>query len=653
PLIWSASFSLPADAGLNETENLQFIFRAEDDLGNVGNQITTNNQVKIYQGDLPPLDIPVGLVGIALPGGRVHLSWEAVENAADYRIFRKAPGESDLSAYQRSGGALEFTDITTLDGLYHYAVASVRTANTQEAISDYGKIVEVTADSVAPDAPTDFQLTLVGAGIRATWEAPAGNEALTYRLSRAENETDSSSLTVIKTGITELTAIDNAPSETQHYYTVVAIDAAGNEFPNEFPFYHFEYLNFDLLPVTSLEVVQEEEKMPIVSWHHGASNLAGFDLYLGPEAERFKINTTPLADKTYIDKGYNQQERLYTVVAIDQNGVESLGRTVVLPALEFELHNTLPIRRSQFNTLIYQVKNQSARPITGLSIQAQLEKIGRHSDTFTLSAGETKEVPVVVEGYAKLADLSSLVTTLAIQPDTGEITRIIRKQNVEVSDGGLVIDLQSKEMMRGKKGQVKFGLENTSAVAIEVVVATAAGQANSDEIKFILRNKDDNELNVQAFKQVLGEYLVTLSNGKTVARIPAGERFESAWIELSVPASAPSEVKLQLKIDKIHYHLGREDSLKIEDIENSQRLVLLDTAYYGKITDICPETSYGDEPIIITGMAVERATSKPMRFVPLQVVITLRGFERSYQVYTDKDGAFSHTFTPLSKESGT
>jgi len=653
PLIWTASFSLPADAGLNATENLQFIFRAEDELGNVGHKISGDNAFQIYQGDLPPLDVPLGLVAIAQPGGRVQLSWEAVENAADYQIFRQAPGESDLSAYQRSGGTLKFTDISTLDGLYHYAVASVRTANTQEAISEYGKSVKVTADSVAPDAPTHFQLTLVGAGIRATWEAPAGNEALTYRLYRAENETDSSSLTVIKTGITELTAIDNAPSETQHYYTVVAIDAAGNEFPNEFPFYHFEYLNFDLLPVATLEVVQEGEKMPVVSWSHGASNLAGFDLYLGPEAERFKINATPLPDKTYIDKGYNQQERLYTVVAIDQNGVESLGRTVALPALEFELHNTLPIRRSQFNTLIYQVKNQSARPITGLSIQAQLETIGRDSDTFALSAGETKEVPVIVEGDADLAALRSLVTTLAIQPDTGEITRIIRKQNVEVSDGGLVIELQSKEMMRGKKGQVKFSLENSSPVAIEILIATASGTAASNEIRFLLQDDDENVLTRQAFQQAIGKHVITLANGKTVARIPAGERFESNWVDLPIPASAPSEVKLQLKIDNIHYHLGRKDAVSLAGIENSQRLVLLDTAYYGKITDICPETSYGDEPIVITGMAVERATSKPMRFVPLQLVITLRGFERSYQVYTDQNGAFSHTFTPLSTESGT
>ncbi|RKZ83084.1 MAG: hypothetical protein DRR19_19625, partial [Candidatus Parabeggiatoa sp. nov. 1] len=366
PLSWSASFSLPAEAGLNAPEYLQFSFRAEDDLGNVGNQIVADNNFQIYQDDLPPLAVPVGLVGIALPDGRVHLSWEAVTEATDYQLFRQAPGETELSPYQRSGGALTLTDETKpQDGLYRYAVASVRTANAQEAVSAYGNVVEATTDSVVPAAPANFQLALVGAGIRATWDAPAGNEALTYHLYRAADEIVAiTDLTAIKTGITALAAIDNAPSETEHYYAVVARDAVGNESPVS----DSAYLNVDLLPVATLEVVQVDENPPVLSWSHTATNLTGFDIYLGAETERVKVNATPYQNTTYTDTGYNRQERIYTVVAIDSNGVESLGRTLVLPELSVELQNTTPIRRGQFNTLNYRVTNQSSHPVTNLSL---------------------------------------------------------------------------------------------------------------------------------------------------------------------------------------------------------------------------------------------------------------------------------------------
>ncbi|MCP4689684.1 MAG: hypothetical protein GY859_16645, partial [Desulfobacterales bacterium] len=38
--------------------------------------------------------------------------------------------------------------------------------------------------------------------------------------------------------------------------------------------------------------------------------------------------------------------------------------------------------------------------------------------------------------------------------------------------------------------------------------------------------------------------------------------------------------------------------------------------------------------------------------VPLNLVITVKGFEREYTVYSGEDGAFSHTFSPLPNESG-
>ncbi|MBW2026459.1 MAG: hypothetical protein JRI90_13955 [Deltaproteobacteria bacterium] len=65
-----------------------------------------------------------------------------------------------------------------------------------------------------------------------------------------------------------------------------------------------------------------------------------------------------------------------------------------------------------------------------------------------------------------------------------------------------------------------------------------------------------------------------------------------------------------------------------------------------------PKRSDGNQDIVITGRAVERSSGLPMAGVPLNLVITLQGFERKYQVITGDDGSFSHTFTPLSGEAG-
>ncbi|MFZ0613876.1 MAG: RHS repeat-associated core domain-containing protein, partial [Desulfobacterales bacterium] len=81
-------------------------------------------------------------------------------------------------------------------------------------------------------------------------------------------------------------------------------------------------------------------------------------------------------------------------------------------------------------------------------------------------------------------------------------------------------------------------------------------------------------------------------------------------------------------------------------------VTLADTAYFGQIVSITPESAAGGQDITITGRAVERATDEPLADVPLNLVITLSGFERKYAVFTGADGGFAHVFTPLAGEAG-
>ncbi len=187
---WQAQFTLPADAGLNDAETFHFIYRGYDDLDNISDRIMTDNLFQVYQGELPPLEPPRDLTAVALSEGRIQLTWNAVNEAAGYQLYRKAAGESELSEYQRLDRVEVYTDLTATDGLYTYTVASIRRENDQETVSGQSAGVTARSDSVAPEAPQNLALELVSNGIKAGWSPPPFTEEVTYSLYRATASCD-------------------------------------------------------------------------------------------------------------------------------------------------------------------------------------------------------------------------------------------------------------------------------------------------------------------------------------------------------------------------------------------------------------------------------------------------------------------------------
>ncbi len=161
-----------------------------------------------------------------------------------------------------------------------------------------------------------------------------------------------------------------------------------------------------------------------------------------------------------------------------------------------------------------------------------------------------------------------------------------------------------------------------------------------------------NVLAVQALRQAVGNRVLTLPDGRSVARIPAGETFTSEWQQIAVPSAAPDAVTLAAEIDRVHYHLGRTDGTSMGGLTSRKDLDLVSTAYKGAVTGVTPERAYEARDFEITGRALERATGSAMANVPLTLVVRRDGFERTFEVYTDSQGAFSHTFSPLANESG-
>lgn len=648
PNLWQANFTLPSDAGAGQPENLVFSFRALDDLDNVSTRITAANRFQVYQGDLPPLGIPLNLKAEARPGGKIRLTWGAVDSASAYQIFRQAPGEPALTAWQRSTGT-EFIDTTTVDGQYVYAVASIRQSNDQESLSGQSSPVQVTASATAPGAPQNLSLELTGQGIKATWQPPLSSSPSSYNLYRSSAAAinTTAGLTPIKTGIKGVIVIDPSPSPSDHAYAVTALDAAGNESALS----NSAYLNFSLLPVQTLQVEQNGDQQPVLSWTPGGTGAAGFNVFVAVGANQVKLNSALVTGTSFTDGGFSGGERRYNVVAVDANQVE-MARDIVLPNVSFQIVGGLPIKRGIMNKVQVQVANLSASAVTGLSVTVKVGGTTHRSSALALNANETKIVPVIVGGYDTLSNPAAMITGVEIVPAEGELVRITRSTNAEVTDGSLVVGISPESFTRGGVGKVRLAIENTTETEVELLTARNSSADPSDELRFMLLDSDGNVLATQPYKQAFGASVITLPSGQTVARIPAGASYTSDAFSVNVPAAAPNALRVRLDVDKIHYRLGQPEHVAIKGNGSEKAVSLADTAYGGEITSVTPQNSFGDTDIVIMGRAVDRATGATLANTALKLVFNQQGFERVFDILTDVSGSFTYTFKPTATDAG-
>ena len=652
---YSASFTLPSDAGQGAPETLVFRHTAKDALDNVSSQVAAFNQFQVYQGELPPLDVPVGLTAKAQPGGKVRLSWQAVEGANSYQLYRRGPGQSVLEALARNAGT-EYVDSTPADGSYLYAVATVRQVNGQESLSGQSAPVSVTTIANAPGAPQNLTLTLTGQGIYAAWQAPLASQVDHYRLYRASGSTINSieGLSPIKSLIKLTQTYDSSPSPTQGAYVVTAVDAAGNESALS----NSAYLNASLLPVRNLKAEQLGNALPLVSWSAPNGNVAGYKVYVGPDSAPVLLTPAPITATQFEDTGFTSGERRYSVATVDANGIE-LASSVLLPNVSGQIASGLPLLRGVMNRVQVQLTNTSAQTLGGVTalvrvpVNAQSTQFKDHrSAAISLAPNETRLVPVVVGGYAELPGAPQLLVGVEIAPEDGPHVMIARHQTVQVGEGALVVGMTTEAFTRGATGQVKLTIENTSEVDVELLTANANGAQPSSELRFKILDADGNVLATQPYQQALGANVVTLTNGQTVARIAAGSSYVSEVFELNVPSASPKSIRVKLEVDQLRYHSGQPDQILITGRGSEKTVPLGETAYLGEVSNVTPVSSFGDQDIVISGRAIERSSSAPMPNARLKLVLNQQGFERTFQVLTDGSGAFSHSFKPTVTDAG-
>ncbi len=657
---WQVTFTLPALAVSADYEDLFFSFAGIDALGNVGDIIIADNAFEVYQGDLPALERPDGLNATALPAGQIELTWDAVENASGYRIYRGTTTGSLAEIDEVASGITTYTDQPGTDGDYYYAVTSLRTENEETGESDQRILAQsVNSDSVIPVQPTLLPLTLTPNGIQVDWSF-TGTDQVTFSLYRAAGEISSvTGLQPVRQGIplNMNSIIDPNPSLTEHNYVIVAVDAAGNlSTPS-----NNEYLDPGLLPVTSIDIVQEDLSDPVITWTT-TGTIAGCNIYLGEEPNKQPLNAALITTNTYTDTGYAEDQRTYTVTTENASGVESLDRVITLPLVTAAMAESARIDRGIMNGLNYTVSNHSGGDIDNIRLKVDVVlnddvTVKSHQSLpISLAAGESRDVAVIIGGYENLPDLAEITTTIEITEDDNETIRIVRNGRIDVGDGLLGLRLTTETFTRGGEGAARFSLENTCAEEIEIVSARNSGDDPSDEIVLTLEDEDGLPVATQNFQCATGSMVVTLTDGTSVVRIPPGETFESDPIVLPVTANVPDNLTAILSIAHIYFHLNRDDQVIMGEMRTSKPVTLTETSYIGEVTSVTPANATGDTDITISGRAVERGTeANPVLLsgVPLTVVISNNGFERTAEVYTDDNGLFEYLFTPTTGDAGT
>jgi len=239
-------------------------------------------------------------------------------------------------------------------------------------------------------------------------------------------------------------------------------------------------------------VVQTDNDPPQVSWTHPGGNIAGYDIYLGDKDDGVKLNPDRLIALSYTDTGYSEDERRYTVIAVDDSQAESLGRSITLPVMRATLTAGTRIKRGIMNRLEYEVKNLSSTWLDNIRLKVDVAGYSHISEECSINGGETIVIPVIVGGYDDLEDLVDLITTIEITPDANEKVEIVRTSQVEVVDGTLVLQILNEEFTRGGSGSVRFTLENTGQAEIEITTARNSGNLSSDEITYYLFDEDEN-----------------------------------------------------------------------------------------------------------------------------------------------------------------
>jgi len=633
---WTGSINI---SGMPEGQAEFVLLNAVDRFGNIGNVINSGRYILLYLNEVPPPGIPMGLTASSGAAGKIKLSWNPVGDALGYNLWCRGEGES-LPVRVQGGLAGAFAeDLPPADDIYYYSVSALGLLQSE---SERSEEVEGISDRTGPPAPSGLVLSMSGSGVLAQWEpAGTGEAAKGYKLYRAGHAFGSSEgISRVAESVTA-SAVDTAPRSTERFYAVAALDQLGNEGPLS----PNAEIDFPVAPIPSLVLEKYDSGAPALKWQAPSGNIAGYFIYRNGE----KINEYPTISLSYTDGYYSGGAVAYGVSVMDNLGNESPQREAVLMPLVIGLKEGTILKRGLLETLNLFITNPNPVPV---KIEALSTKVGsgtesRLSGPFTLDPNGTLYVEKVASTSADAPSQVAVMGKVELSPAPGTTLILGQTSMAQVTGGSSFLEIFNEPLIRGADRKVTIKINNIGSARMEVI--TSENNGSTPKFKVNLKDEDGNILSTAYMNQRTGA--VVNVGSYAIARIEPGESFTSDPIALFIPSAAPYKVYVEAVIENIFYHYGSPDQVTAPGITQSIATTISDTPYYAFAE---PEQDFypSPQPVIISGQTLDSQTGGPVPYVPVKLVISLKGMDRSYTVMTGPDGSFAYAFTPASNEAG-
>ncbi len=628
--------------------NGRFILAVEDALSNPGTHITSGEYMEIYNTAFPdPTSPPSNLAAVTRSGGNVELNWDGVPGAESYRVYRIS-GECTQAPGEVAGEGITtntFTDHPATDGKYCYGVK----ADLKGAESVLSGVASAVVDGTPPNPPENVSVALGDIGVRVAWEAPGtGEVAATYLVYRNGH--------LIRTVSGFIRSInDHPPAGGQYSYTVASVDWIGNE--------HLSspvILNLNVGAVSNLEVFVRQGDVPHLGWDNLDPDVVGFNVYRGG----LRLNTGLVAQTAFADNLYAGNSRVsYSVRAVNESGEESPPRIVDVYPLNIEVVTNpdaggtgRPMVANYFNVLALSLLNRE--PGHDLTLdQVHLTLITEGADPFTLTknvdwyinpGGSRREDLVVPVGDTTGAHELAIELRHSFEGGSSVVYEKLLSVT-EIDRPGVTVDLSTTAVpLAGGYATVRLCINNHGYAEMDIVVSR--GSTHGD-LFVVVKNEDGLEIGRANFNGVPEG--TRLSADKRAYLTVPGSGSSCVDVDVLVPETLETgdSVTFEGGVRDIYYYLGTGDEMLSGGLTAHMDSGISQSAYFG--TASADKTVYvGDEPVIISGQALDRQTQSPVPEAALKLGFYSRGFKWFEEIVANDQGNFSYTYQPSHGMSG-
>ena len=678
-VVTTSSNQLPGYLGLS--------YLAVDLFGNASSMVYPSSSIAVYSDGVPlPAIPPSPLTAKSGSGGRIFLNWQPVAASAGYNLYRAPITQSGTGTYSQINtnglisGTTAWTDIPTLlNTSGTYGATSVLLASGTETFESSKALVTAISVSVLPPTVSGAPVGSVsgdGSGINVTWSAVTGQYF--YNLFRSDST--GMNAVLVSSSISTPSAVDTTPDTTRPYYYVTVVDSYGNA-SNPSTLSAAAFSPSALLPVSNFSVVLNQAIQPLLSWSWDSSRgYTGFDLYLVQPSGSSSLTTlTPqpnVYQASYVDLGYNPgMDRVYSLVPFYLSGTtKTTGtpRLITLPQASVSADAGNQMIQGAFNQIGFTVQSGPAQPIQNarvmLSLSGSTNLPPIYSDWFSLPVNSGTDVMVTVPGYSLGATAGATLSLVSI-PQAGETVTISNSYTLPVLQGGPTVQIMASNLYKGALASVQFSVTNPGNEPVELLFAGPGGQSASTDIRFKLLDQNGAVLALVPFTQInqsgtTGQSGSILSTSRgTFLTLPSKGSFTTASIPIQIPLTAPDSVYVQLEIDNVYSADGSLTSLPL-GLSTKRSFATMQTAYSGVITNVtfnnqsiangsAITVTSSNQAVTLSGSASYRVNNTtPPANVPLVLGVSVNGFERDYNLNTQKDGTFSFTFQPDPNERG-